>query len=315
MEIVLPFLIGGLILFLYAISSLSSVLKKAFSDRAAKVISRYTSNIFLGLLIGAITTIVLNSSSAVIILVIIFINSKALTLKNAVGIIMGANIGTTFSSQLYSLDISQYAVLPMALGLILELFFKPRTGRAGSILFFLGLLFFGFYLLEQSVLPLKDSEVFLGWMAQIGSDHHYGALIGGLVTLLIQTSSGTVAMAIVLGKQHLITSGAGIAIMLGAELGTCSDTLLATINGTRQAIKAGVFHVTFNLITIIIGLSFFNQFLSLVDFFTLNKDISNQIANAHVLFNVLGVLIFLPFVKVFLSLLNKVIPEKVQKSN
>jgi phosphate:Na+ symporter len=118
-------------------------------------------------------------------------------------------------------------------------------------------------------------------------------------------------MAIVLGKQEILSVAGGIAIMLGAELGTCSDTLIATINGTRQAIKAGVFHLLFNLITIAIGLLLFTPFVTIVERISATDDIGNIIANAHVLFNVGGVVLFLPFVGLIETALNKLIPDKI----
>ena len=315
MNEILPILLGGLVLFLYAISQLSEVLKGLFSSRAQRVITRYTRNIYSGILIGTVLTIMLDSSSAVIILVIVLINAQVLSLKEAFGIIMGANIGTTFSSQIIALSIAQYSVIPLAIGLILEVFARDRKlVRFGKISLYFGMLFFGLYIMEQSVLPLRDSEVFNDWITRIEGNHIYGALIGGLITLIIQSSSGTVGMAIILGKQGLLSIAGGIAIMLGAELGTCSDTLLATIRGRRQAIKAGVFHLFFNFATIILGLLLFTPFMTLVQLISGSQDIGHQIANAHVLFNVAGVIIFLPFVPLAERLLNRWIPEKEQPS-
>lgn len=308
---ILPLLLGGLVLFLYAISQLSEVMKDVFSEKAKSAIQKYTTNIFSAILIGTLITIVLDSSSAVIILVIVFINSKVLTFRQAVGIIMGANIGTTFSSQIIAMDVGKYSIIPLFIGLILELFSrKEKAKRLGNILLYFGMLFFGLYIMEESVIPLKDSDLFTKWVERIDQNYLQGTLIGGLITLIIQSSSGTVGIAIVLGKQKLITIAGGIAVMLGAELGTCSDTLLATINGNRQAVKAGLFHLFFNLITIIIGLLLFKEFVALVNYVSLTKSISGQIANAHVLFNILGVIVFLPFVKLTEQMLEYLVPEK-----
>ena len=168
--------------------------------------------------------------------------------------------------------------------------------------------------MEESVLPLRDSEMFHDWILQIENNHVKGALIGGLITLILQSSSATVGMAIVLGKQQLINTAGGIAIMLGAELGTCSDTLIATIGGSRQAIKAGVFHLSFSLITMLIGLLVFDYFIELVNIVSGKSDIAHHIANGHVMFNVAGVALFLPFVRLFERFLNWMIPERVVTS-
>lgn len=311
---VLPLLIGGLGLFLYAISKFSEVMENAFSDSAKHTIEKYTKNIFLGIIIGTVATILLDSSSAVIILTIVFINAKTLTFRQAIGIIMGANIGTTVSSQIIAMNVGKYAIAPLILGLIISLAStKENVKRIGKIMLYFGMLFFGLYIMEESVVPLKDSPLFEEWILRVDKNPVQGALIGGLITLIIQSSSATVGLAIVLGKQNLITIAGGIAIMLGAELGTCSDTLLATIKGTRQALKAGLFHLLFNLTTIIIGLILFTPFVSLVHWISGNQGIDNHIANAHVVFNVMGVLLFLPFVGLAERSLNYLLPEKKKK--
>lgn len=311
MESVLPLLLGGLVLFLYAITRLSDVMQQLFSQRAKKVLEKYTSNIWSALLIGTLMTILLDSSSAVIILVIVLINAKTLTFRQAIGLIMGANIGTTISSQIIAMDVGKYAVIPLFLGLGLLVFGQSdKWKKYGNVLFYFGLLFFGLFVMETSVDPLRDSVIFKEWIAKVEGNEWHGALIGGLITLIIQSSSGTVGMAIVLGKQSLLSIAGGMAIMLGAELGTCSDTLLATINGSRQAIKAGIFHLLFNFATILLGLLFFEQLVSFSLWLSTTDDIGNIIANGHVMFNILGVLIFLPFIGFAERFLNALLPEK-----
>jgi phosphate:Na+ symporter len=307
---ILALLIGGLAIFIYAISQLSETLKEIFTERAKQVIKKYTSHILSAILIGTLITIILDSSSAVIILTIVFINAKALTFRQAIGIIMGANIGTTFSSQIIAMDVGKYSIIPLFIGMAIMLFARGKTWkRAGQILLYFGMLFFGLFIMETSVIPLKDSDVFEEMIARLENPVQ-GALIGGLVTLIIQSSSATVGIAIVLGKQQLISIAGGIAVMLGAELGTCSDTLIATINGRRQALKAGLFHLLFNLSTIIIGLLIFHPFVSFVEWISGSQGIDNHIANAHMLFNIGGVVLFLPVVGLFEKMLNSLLPDK-----
>lgn len=308
---IFPLLLGGLVLFLYSITRLSVVLKGIFNEDAKRVIAKYTHSIFMSLLVGTIFTILLGSSSAVIILVIIFINAGTLDFRQSIGLIMGANIGTTFSSQLISLDVAQYATIPLLIGLFMQIFSKGKKYKSlGSIFLFFGMLFFGLFLMEQSVAPLRESDYFFKQIAGIENNQYRGAFIGGLTTLIIQSSSGTVGMAIILGKQELLSLAGGIAVMLGAELGTCSDTLIATIKGKRQAIKAGLFHLIFNLTTIMVGLLLFQPFVDLVKMVSQRTDIGSQIANAHLLFNLLGVLVFLPFVSLFIKGFNFLLPDK-----
>lgn len=314
MDGMIPLLIGGLVLFLYAISQLSEVMQDVFSENAKTIIAKYTRNIFLAIFIGIIITIVLGSSSAVIIITLVFINARTLTFKQALGIIMGANVGTTFSSQIIALDVGKYSVVLLFIGLVLELFHKKKSiHRIGQVLLYFGMLFFGLYIMEESVLPLKDSPTFEDWIARLDNPVE-GALTGGLVTLIIQSSSATVGLAITLGKQSLINIPGGLAVMLGAELGTCSDTLLATINGTRQALKAGLFHLLFNLTSILLGLLLFFPFVHLVKWLSDGQGIDNHIANGHMLFNILGVVFFLPFVGLMEKMLNQLLPDKSRPS-
>ncbi len=308
---ILPLLLGGLVLFLYSITKLSTVLKGFFNEDAKRIIAKYNKNLLYSIITGTVFTILLGSSSAVIILVIVFINAKSLDFKQAVGLIMGANIGTTFSSQLISLDISQYASVPLVLGLAMHLFAtQKRYQNIGAISLFFGMLFYGLFLMEQSVEPLKNSPFFFDQIASIENNPLRGALMGGLITLIIQSSSGTVGMAIILGKEEILSIAGGISVMFGAELGTCSDTLIATFKGTRQALKAGLFHLVFNFSTIIIGLILFEPFVDLIKYVSQREDIGSQIANAHMIFNILGVLIFLPFVSMSVKFLNFLLPEK-----
>lgn len=306
----LPLLLGGLGLFIYAIGQLSDTLREAFDDRARDLVRKGTRNLLLAVLVGTVVTIILGSSSASIILTIVFVNAGALDFRRAAGIVMGANVGTTFSSQLIALDVAEYSFVAIVVGLAISLTTdKGGWKTTGKVLLFLGFLFFGLLLMEQSVDELKESEQFAEWMARLKSPVR-GALIGGLVTLIVQSSSATVGMAIVLGKQQLISVSAGLAVMLGAELGTCSDTLLATLGGKRAGLRTGVFHLAFNLITIMVGLLLFGPFTRLVDWISGGQGIDNQIANGHLLFNVGGVLIMLPVVGYLIRAIDYLLPDR-----
>lgn len=312
MKETLPLLLGGLALFIYAISRLSKTMQELSTEKAKLIISKYTNHLFPSILVGTVLTVLLGSSSAVIIIAIIFINAGTLQFRQAIGIIMGANIGTTFSSQLIALDIGKYAIVPLIMGMVIEFFAKRENfKRYGSALFYFGMLFLGLFIIEQSVLPLRESPLFEKWITRIDENLIQGTLIGGLITLIVQSSSATVGMAILLGKQKLITLVGGLAIMLGSELGTCSDTLIATLNGSRQAIKAGLFHLLFNFTTIVMGLLGFDYFHRLVLLVSQNQALENQIANAHMLFNIIGVLVFLPLVGLSEKLLDRWLPDKL----
>lgn len=307
-EIILT-LVGGLAIFLYAVLNLSETVKDWAGARARDYIARFTTNVFSAIVVGCVATIALDSSTAVIILTIVLVNASILTFRQSIGIVLGANVGTTVSSQIIALDVSQYSPVFLIAGLILIFAGGARFDRFGKVTFFFGMLFFGLLTMERAVEPLRDSPRFLEWMSSL-ENPLWGAAVGAIITVVVQSSSATVAMVLTLAKESLITLPAGIAVMLGAELGTCADTLLATVRSNRQALKTGLFHLIFNLTTIVFGLASFGLFVALVVFVSGEAAaIKNQIANAHVLFNALGVLLFVGFVPLFEKLLNRLIPD------
>ena len=302
---------AGLVLFLYAISSLSKTLIHAIGEKANHWIQKFTSNTLSSILVGAMVTTLLDSSSAVIIITIILVNSKLLSFKQAMGIVLGANIGTTVSSQIISLDIGKYSPVLLVIGFLLILFGKKEQFQnIGKVVLYFGLLFFGLYTIENAVDPLKNEAFFANLMKNV-ENPIAGSLVGAIVTLLIQSSSATVGMAILLTKKGFLSLTGGIAIMLGAELGTCSDTIIATIRGSRAAIKTGLFHVSFNLLSIFLGLILFTPFVVLVNKISAGTSIERALANAHMIFNVSGVLLFAWTLPFFEKILNKLIPEKM----
>ena len=302
---------AGLVLFLYAISSLSKTLIHAIGDKANHWIQKFTSNTLSSILVGAVITTLLDSSSAVIIITIILVNSKLLSFRQAMGIVLGANIGTTVSSQIISLNIGKYSPILLVVGFLLILFSKKEQFQnIGKVILYFGLLFFGLYTIENAVEPLKNELFFADLMKKV-ENPIAGSIVGAIVTLLIQSSSATVGMAILLTKKGFLSLTGGIAIMLGAELGTCSDTIIATIRGSRAAIKTGLFHVSFNLLSICLGLILFTPFVVLVNKISAGTSIERALANAHMIFNVSGVLLFAWTLPFFEKILNKLIPEKV----
>ncbi len=311
-EIVLS-IIAGLVLFLFAVTNLSETLKSALSEGATKWIKKFTSNDFSSLIVGVVVTTLLDSSSAVIIITIVLFNSKILTFRQAMGIVLGANIGTTVSSQIIAMDVGKYSPVFLLIGFVLLFIAKSeKMSNVGKVILYFGVLFFGLFTMENAVEPLRDEAFFVEWMKKT-ENPFLGAIIGAMVTLVIQSSSATVGMAIILTKKGLLSLFGGVAIMLGAELGTCSDTLLATIKGSRQALKTGLFHITFNLLSIILGLILFYPFVQFVSYISAGASIERTLANAHMLFNILGVLIFVWTIPLFEKLLNKMLPDKTEE--
>ena len=301
---------GGIALFLIAVRHISDTINHIVGEKSKRWINRFTKNLFTAILTGALTTILLNSSSTVIIISILLVTAGQLTFRQSIGIVLGANLGTSISNQLLTINTGLVPPIALIVGLILWLFYKTqKQGRWGKLLFLLGLLFSGLTLMEIGVRPLQDSQEVKQALHHLNNPIQ-GAGLGALFTLMLQSSTAMMGITVKLVKQHLLSVTAGIAIMLGAELGTVGNTLLATINGTRQALRTGLFHFTFNLITIIFGLILFYPFTNLVTWISNQASPQQQIVNAHILFNVLGILFFLPLVPVVEKFLNRAVPDK-----
>jgi phosphate:Na+ symporter len=304
-------IIAGLVLFLLAVRNLSQYLRLAMGEKSKYWIEKFTSNTWSSIVVGTIATTLLDSSSAVIIIAIVFINSKLLGFRQAMGIVLGANIGTTVSSQIIAMDVAKYSPVFLLFGFILLMIAKTESiSTIGKIILYFGILFFGLFTMENAVQPLREEQYFIDWMKKT-ENPILGSSIGALVTIIIQSSSATVGMAIILTKKGLLSISGGIAVMLGAELGTCSDTLLATIKGTRAALKTGIFHFLFNLTSIVLGLILFVPFVSFIELISRNAPAERVIANAHMIFNILGVLLFVWTIPFFERFLNRLLPDKL----
>lgn len=310
MLVIVLSILGALALFLYSLVNLSGSFHELVGEKVKKWMSLMTRNVFFSLITGILATTLLNSSSVVIILTILFINSGVLTFRNSMGIILGANIGTTVSSQLFALNIGLYSPLLLVVGLI-GMFLKLNFhwSKVFEALFHLGLLFFSLFLMEHSVEPLKDQPFFSNWMMHL-ENPFAGIFTGAVVTVILQSSSATVGIAIVLAKKAAISLTASIAVMMGAELGTCADTLLATIKGTRASLRAGLFHLLFNFFTILLGVLLFVPFVKMIQWYSGEVSLETMVANAHVWFNVLGVLLLVWFLPIFEKMLNRMVPDK-----
>lgn len=302
--------LAGLALFLTGIDMLAAGFEAVAGDRAKDLIKKFTKTPLAGVGTGAVACTVLDSSSVTIIMVIAMIEGGLMTFQQALGVVMGANIGTTVGSQIIAFEVHRYAPIAMAVGFALRLAGrKPHWKRAGSIVLGFGLLFFGLEYLGAATAPVKNEPLWMGWLASLGEQPLRGALVGCLFTLVIQSSSATVGTAIALAAEGLIPLGAGVAIMLGAEIGTVSDTLLAAIGRSREAIRTAVFHLIFNVATVALGLLLIGQLAAFSQWLTPGGTVARHIANAHVAFNVLGVALFIGFVPLISRGLLLLIPQ------
>lgn len=275
-----------------------------------ELLAAFTTNRFAGLATGIVATTVLDSSSVTIILVISLVSAGLLTFVQSLAVILGSNIGTTISSQIFASDLDAYAPVILALGFGLYVFGRrPRLHHVGTALLGLGLIFFGLQQIEVAVEPLRDEPWIQMWLRRMETPW-LGAIAGALFTILIQSSSATMGIVIAMASQGLISLEAGVALMLGAEVGTCADTLVATIGRERPAVRAGLFHLLFNVVTASVGILLASSLVSLARALSSDASVERQIANAHVLFNVIGALAALPILPRAAALLTWLVPER-----
>jgi len=299
-------LIGGLGLFLFGIKIMGEALQDLAGDKLRQLIASLTSTPVKGVFVGALVTILIQSSSATTVMSVSFVHAGLMTLKQAVGVIMGANIGTTVTAQLIAFKIKDYALPIIGIGMFLSVFGRTKKQKyIGSGLVGFGLLFLGMEHMGNSMSFLQGrKDIFLAF----SSHPVLGVLVGAVVTMLVQSSSATIGLTIAMAVQGLIDINIAIPILLGDNVGTTITAVLASLGSNRSAKQAAAAHVLFNLIGVAIFLLAMPLFKYLV-FMTAN-DIGRQIANAHTLFNFTNTLIFLPFVSLFVKLIQRIVPSK-----
>ena len=314
-------LFGGLALFLFGMDQLSDSLKLVAGGRMKTLLSRLTTNRLTAAFSGALVTAVIQSSSVTTVLLVGFISAGLMTMVQSVGVIMGANIGTTVTAQIVAFKVEEYALLLIALGFAIRFFTKrERVRHQGMILLGLGLIFFGMGVMGDAMNPLRSSPLFLNLMGDMETPV-LGIIVGALFTALVQSSSATTGVVIVLATQGFITLPAGIALAFGANIGTCVTALLAALGKPREALQAALVHVLFNVLGVVVWLAFIDQLagwvvavsptaegLSGVD--RLAAETPRQIANAHTLFNVANTVLFLPFAGLFGRAAERLIPKR-----
>lgn len=290
---------------------ISEILEDLGGERVRDWLARCTTNRLAGLGTGIVATAVLDSSSLVVALLIALVDARLMRFEQALAVILGANIGTTVSSQVFALDIGHYAPLALMGGLILRLSASNEmTRQAGRLIFDFGLLFFGLHQMGQATAPLRGSEAFIEWMRRM-ENPAAGVLAGGLFTAIIQSSSATLGILIQLAANGLISLSAGVAMMIGAELGTCGTSAIASIGRSRTAVRVAAFHVLFNVASVVMGLILFAPFVSLVNAFAGGAAMPQKIAHAHVLFNSIGACAAVLFTRTSSALLRKLIPDRI----
>ena len=303
-------LLGGLALFLYGMQMMSTNLEAVAGNRMKQILERLTANRFLGVLVGAGITAIIQSSSATTVMVVGFVNSGLMTLNQAIWIIMGANIGTTITGQLIALDIGALAPLIAFVGVVPIVFFKNKKAQhIGGIIAGIGVLFIGMGMMSDSMMPLRDSEGFVRFMTQF-SNPILGILAGAAFTAVIQSSSASVGILQALAKSGVVTLDSAVYVLFGQNIGTCITAVLASIGTTRNAKRTTIIHLSFNIIGTIVFVGVC-QFLPFVKWMTelAPGDLVAQIANVHTIFNITTTVLLLPFGTQLARLATWILPD------
>lgn len=314
-------LFGGLAIFIYGMNLMSDGLQKAAGDRMRSVLAMLTSNPIFGVLAGALVTAVLQSSSATTVMTVGFVSAGLMKLPQAISVIMGANIGTTVTAQLIAFKIGDYAWVFVIAGFIMYFFFKHKEAirDIGQTTFGFGLLFVGINTMGATMKPLASAPFFTDLMLQVQDWPVLGVAIGTLMTVVVQSSSATIAVLQNLastagpdGVSSVLGLGSSIPILFGDNIGTTITAMLACIGMSVNAKRTAVFHVIFNLTGTFIFIWWIPQIIDFVTFISPKGAevdvISRQIANTHLLFNTTNTLLFLPFLPLFVKLVTKLVP-------
>ena len=314
-------LLGGLAIFLFGLDQLTTMLKAAVGNQLRDVLARATTNRFTGVLAGGFTTAVIQSSSVTTVLVVGFVSAGLMSVQQSIGVIMGAEIGTTITAQIIAFKVTKYALVAVVIGFSMQFFSKSkRIKRYGMIVLGLGLVFFGMNMMGDATRPLRSYQPFIDLLAQM-DNRALTILLSASFTALVQSSSATTGVIIVLGSQGLISLEQGIALVLGANIGTCITALLASIGKVRNGLQAALVHVTFNVSGVLLWFGFIDELAALSRWLSpespglagmdrLAAEVPRQIANAHTLFNVGNTLLFIWFTGAFAWFVTRIAPVR-----
>ncbi|MBW2512843.1 MAG: Na/Pi cotransporter family protein [Deltaproteobacteria bacterium] len=323
-------LLGGLGLFLFGMKIMSEGLQKIAGSRMRKILAALTNNRIVGTLVGIAVTAMIQSSSATTVMVVGFVNAGLMSLVQSIGIILGANIGTTVTAQLIAFKITKYALPAIGIGAGFKLFSKnQKWSYIGEVLLGFGLLFFGLSVMKSAFDPLKASEEFRQVFIMVGDNHLLGVLIGAVLTIIVQSSSATIGITIALASTGIINFEASVALILGENIGTTITANLAAIGTNLAARRTALAHFLFNTIGVcymLVFFKFFTGFISSItpgdaDFVIQTQEqvvrmggeigdkpfIARHIANTHTMFNIVNTIIFLPLVGILAKLSTMVI--------
>ncbi|MEW9107761.1 Na/Pi cotransporter family protein [Cytobacillus gottheilii] len=303
--------LGGLGIFLYGIKTMGDGLQKSAGDRLRDLLDRFTTNPLMGVLAGILVTILIQSSSATTVITVGLVSAGFMTLRQAIGVIMGANIGTTVTAFIIGIDVGEYALPILAVGAILIFFIKnKKVNNIGQILFGFGALFYGLELMSGGMKPLRSLEAFHDLTVSMSSNPILGVVVGTVFTVIVQSSSATIGILQGLFAEDLIRLDAALPVLFGDNIGTTITAVLAAIGASVAARRAAAVHVIFNIVGTTIFLILLTPFTYLIEVLQSALGLNPQmtIAFSHGIFNISNTLIQLPFVAVLAYIVTKLIP-------
>lgn len=315
MEIFWDFLVplfGGLGLFLYGMNVMSEGLETAAGDSMKRIVEKLTTNRILAVIVGAIVTVLVQSSSATTVMVVGFVNAGVMNLVQAVGVIMGANIGTTITAQLVAFKLTDIAPIAIALGVVLRMTAKKsQTKNIANVLIGFGILFLGMGTMSAAMKPLRSNQGFVDLLQSFGQGTplsiFLGVLAGFGVTAVVQSSSATTAILVTMAAAGLLDLQSAMPMLFGANIGTCVTAMLSSIGANKTAKRAALVHLLFNVIGALVFLIFLLQPTTwIVEW--LGGEPERQLANAHTVFNIANTLLMIPFAGVLVKVVQIMIP-------
>ena len=305
-------MLGGLALFLYGMDKMSDGMKKTAGSKLRDILGVLSKNRVMAMTVGAIVTMVIQSSSATTVMLVSFVQAGLMNFTQSLGVILGADIGTTITAQLIAFKLTEYALLMIAIGFGTHMIAqRDKIKNIGEIILGFGILFYGMKLMSDTMSPLRGYPLFIEIMGRLDNPY-MGLLVGTVFTGLVQSSAATAGIVIVLAQQGVISLQTGIPIIFGANIGTCVTAGLASINATREAKRVAIAHVIFKIAGVLLFLFWIPGFADLVQLVSekFGSNVARQIANAHTIFNVSLAIIFLPFTHLFSLLVLKILPVR-----
>lgn len=300
-------LVGGLGLFLYGMQLMADGLQKTAGDRLRRLLEILTSTPLIGVLVGTVVTMIIQSSSATTVMLVGFVNAGLLSLKQAISVTMGAAIGTTITAFMVSLKLTELALPAIGIGFLVNLTGRSKSTRfIGQTVLGFGILFLGMEIMGSAMKPLGENPVFTNMIMNLSKQPLLGVLVGTIFTAIVQSSSATTGLVVTLASQGLVDLNAAVALILGSNIGTTVTALLASIGTHLNAKRTAVAHLLFKMIGVCLFMVLFRPFVALVS--TTHSLLPRQVANAHMIFNIASTVIFLPFISGFARLIERIVP-------